>query len=389
MRTTDEAVVQYLATAGERKEHPYHMWDSIQSTPRALSRCLDADVLDQAKMVAETMRERQVTNVVFCGCGSSYFASIGAACCMRLLGGMRSSAENPFELLHYPLGSWGSRDALIVVSHSGSTEVDIHLVREAVRRGVTTVAISDVPESPLASHSEFQMITGDGLDPALPKTRSFTSGLFRALLLAFAVRKAYLGEAAWADELRTMPEFAMHTLVNLDSPTQELALRWTALERFVVVGAGPNLACAHETALKLMEMLGASALGLQLEEAAHGPELSLNQRCGVIVLAPYQSSASAARAQQVARAALATGARVAVVMGSANRLTDEVDAVLRIGVPVREAASPVLFTLPLQMLAYRLALAREIHPDLGMASRDGPLRAAAILRGLNPAEVLR
>jgi glucosamine--fructose-6-phosphate aminotransferase (isomerizing) len=150
-----------------------------------------------------------------------------------------------------------------------------------------------------------------------------------------------------------------------------------ARRRFWFVGGGPNAATAREGALKLSETAWLPAVAFEPESFLHGPSAALEAEDALVLIAP--PGPARARALDVARAARAIGAEVLVLAREDDREAAAV-AGETIALPeVDEALSPILAVVPLQLLAYHVAVARGRNPDLLRADDPAHARARAAL----------
>ena len=234
----------------------------------------------------------------------------------------------------------------VAVSQSGRSPDLIDSVTAARKRGALTLAVTNAIDSPLAAAAELAVDVGAGAERAVAATKTYTAELL-ALYLLFA------GERA-ADSAGTLPPAAARTLaLTSDEELAQFAARFRFAERLVLTARGYSYATAREGALKLMETSYLSAMAFSGADLLHGPMAMIDRSVPVIaVTSPGRG-----------------GAAMEPVL---DRLA-EIDAdVLRVGVAdglpiaspgVPEQLYPILEILPLQRLAWRLALDRGIDPD--------------------------
>ncbi len=239
------------------------------------------------------------------------------------------------------------RDVLFVaVSQSGRSPDLIDSVTAARDRGALTLAVTNAIDSPLAAASELAVDVRAGVERAVAATKTYTAELLSLYLLL-------AGERA-ADTAAALPQAAAETLALTSAAELEhLAARFRFAERLVLTARGYSYATAREGALKLMETSYLSAMAFSGADLLHGPLAMIDRSVPVIAIT------SPGRG----------GAAMEPVLA---RLT-ELDAdVLRVGVEdglpiasagVPEQLYPILEILPLQRLAWRLALDRGIDPD--------------------------
>jgi glutamine---fructose-6-phosphate transaminase (isomerizing) len=234
----------------------------------------------------------------------------------------------------------------VAVSQSGRSPDLVDSLSMARSRGALTLAVTNAIDSPLAQAAEIAVDVRAGTERAVAATKSYTAELL-ALYLLFA------GERA-AAEVAGLPEAAARTLaLTPDDRLEQIAAGFLHAERLVLTARGYSYATAREGALKLMETSYLSAMAFSGADLLHGPMAMIDESVPVIAIT------SPGKGGQAMEPVL-------------ERLS-EVDAqVLRVGTEdglpiatedVPEQLYPILEILPLQRLAWRLALDRGVDPD--------------------------
>jgi glucosamine--fructose-6-phosphate aminotransferase (isomerizing) len=239
------------------------------------------------------------------------------------------------------------RDVLFVaVSQSGRSPDLVESLAVARERGAVSLAVTNSPDSPLAQAAEIAVDVRAGEERAVAATKTYTAELL-ALHLLFA------GEHA-ARDAAPLPEAAARTLaLTSDERLAGVAAGFRNTEHVVVTGRGYSYATAREAALKLMETSYVSAQAFSGADLLHGP-LAMIDRC-----VPVIAITSPGKGGDAMRAVL-------------ERLAELEAPILRVGVrdglaiaadAVPEHLIPILEIIPLQRLAWRLALDRGLDPD--------------------------
>ncbi len=234
----------------------------------------------------------------------------------------------------------------VAVSQSGRSPDLIDSVTLARDRGALTLAVTNAIDSPLASAAELAVDVRAGVEHAVAATKTYTAELLSLYLLL-------AGEHA-AETAAALPQAAAETLaLTSDEQLAQLAARFRFAERLVLTARGYSYATAREGALKLMETSYLSAMAFSGADLLHGP-LAMIDRSIPVIAVTSPGRGGAAMEPVLARLA-------------------ELDAdVLRVGVedglPIASAGMPeqlypILEIMPLQRLAWRLALDRGIDPD--------------------------
>lgn len=352
------SVPDFLRSAFERKTHPFLVWEGIVSIPGALAAVLEPEV--QANIVRAAAALHGAKEVHLIGCGTSLFAALAGASALSAVAGVPAAAHNAFEFAAYPPAGLVN-SALLAISHTGGTPVVSDAVEFAAKHGAVCVGVTDVPASPVGRQVQYVLADGSGREPSLPKTRSYVTALLRLYLLALAVAEGRGRDtAAYRQALDVAPPQAEALLASSEALVQRLVSSLKPGRPAFLIGAGPNVATVSEGALKLQETAQVPALAWELEEAMHGPWVSINPGDLVVLLA--LRGPSQAKALGLAAALRHIGATLWVVTDdpAASPATEFV-TVLPAGLP--EYFTPLYAILPLYRFAYGLALAGGRRPD--------------------------
>jgi len=260
-----------------------------------------------------------------------------------------------------------------VISQSGETADTLAALREAVRRGHPTMAITNVAESTMAREASVSLPTWAGVEKAIPATKSFTAQLTVAYLLA--VYAAQVRGAMAADEvaarvmaLEGLPALIEAQLAGWEVAAEKLATKYADAETFLYLGRGIHYAIAREGALKLKESSYVHAEGYPTGELKHGPNALVSEETPLIVVATVDASDSESALRYEKTAQLLEdmkkqGARVLAIcndgdMHIAALATDVIQVQ-----PVGEYLLPIEEVVPLQMFSYFIAVRHGVDVD--------------------------
>jgi glucosamine--fructose-6-phosphate aminotransferase (isomerizing) len=360
-----------------RTAHPYHLYDAIHAQPALIERVLSRrDAIERA---ADAMAEKD--RITFVGIGTSLHAAQVAELWMRefTAGRIWPHFEQSFELVNHPI-AFGPRDAVIVITHTGTTSASVAALRSARDSGALTIAITGEMSGAEIHGADFHIETCDQ-EVSFAYTKSYTTALaaLALMLLRVAKRKALLAPDIDARTIERIPELIRQAL-TLEPQIREIAKTIAPLSRIVLFGAGVGWPTAREGALKIKESCYIAAEGFETEEVLHGPFSEIDNRAALIGL--FTGAASDNRARQILRAAGELKMlRIAIASPSANH---EISAEHTLVVPELAATTKsetgewlAAFThlIPLQLLNYFIALERGVNPDSGR--QDQPAHAAA------------
>jgi len=360
-----------------RTAHPYYVYEAIHAQPKSIEQVLagQAEVERAADAVAQKAR------ITFVGIGTSLHAARVAESWMREFTGGRLLAhcEQSFELVHHPI-AFGAGDAVIVITHTGTTTASIEALRMARAAGALTVAITGQwsaatgggTSGDAVCSADFHIQTCEQ-EVAFAYTKSYTTALaVLALLIARVVeRKKLLIGAPPLAALERVPDLLRQAL-QLEPASRELAKRVAALARIEIFGSGAAWATASEAALKIKEACYIAAEGFETEEILHGPFSETDSRGSLLGL--FTGGPTDQRGRQILRAAGELKMpRASITTPSANH---DLSAEQILQVPeAPEWLAAFVHLIPLQLLTYFLALERGVSPDTGRMEQ--PAHAAA------------
>lgn len=352
-----------------RKAHPYYVYDAIQAQPEFIEKILQKT--EGIGRAADAIAEKERITLV--GIGTSLHAARVAESWMREFSAGRLWAhyEQSFELVHHPV-AFTAKDAVIVITHTGTTTASVEALRKARAAGALTVAITGEMSGEGVRQADFQIETCDQ-EVAFAYTKSYTTALAAlAILIARIVeRRKVLAEGYSHKELSQVPGW-MREALKLEPQVRELAKQMAPLARIEIFGTGVGWATSSEAALKIKEACYIAAEGFETEEILHGPFSETDSRATLIGLLTGRETD--ARARQILRAAGELKMlRAAIASPSANH---DISAAHILVVPeVAEWLTAFVHLVPLQLLTYFLALERGLNPDTGR--QDQPAHAAA------------
>ncbi|MFO0773224.1 MAG: glutamine--fructose-6-phosphate transaminase (isomerizing) [Nitrospiraceae bacterium] len=256
-------------------------------------------------------------------------------------------------------------DLFVTISQSGETADTLAAAREAKAKGARVVSIVNVVGSTLARESDGVLYTHCGPEIGVASTKAFTSQLTALYLLALhlgRVRGALSAKdgKAWLDRLVALPAL-VKTILAREAEIVAIAKRYYKKRNFLYLARGINYPIALEGALKLKEISYIHAEGYAAGEMKHGPIALIDKDMPVVVLAPrdrlYEKTVSNLMEVKARHAPV-----IAIVAEGERELGKTADAVFTIP-ETHPLLSPILFTIPLQLLAYHIAILRGADVD--------------------------
>jgi len=361
----NKEAIETLKNSKERDHHPFWIWESIMSTPKMLGECLAEPVYSQIKIVADKCVQKQVDKIFLLGTGSSFFATVAEKFAFEAYTGIQTTSCLTTEFREYPPISFDDHSAVFFHSHSGSTKGDPETVQKVRDLGGYTVGITDIRESALAKCVDDLIIGPGGPKIELPATRTYSTTVFRMMLLAIELgKKTNFQEAALEGEkqLKMIPDILENIAQKYAVEAPDIVDSLKSCRSFFVIGSGPNFATADEGALGFSQSSGVTCQAFQLENFLHGPIQTLRPDMGVILIAapgPFQE-----RILNTAKACKIIGAKVALLLPEGLNLKFDCDMLMELPADIPELLTPLLYVTPLWQTAYYFSiLGKGTHTD--------------------------
>lgn len=298
------------------------------------------------------------------GIGTSYHAALVGSWFLRATGA-DARAVLSFDLAHYPESfRISADDAVIVMAHTGVKTFSGVAMQRAVEAGATVISVGSLSAEHPGSRLILRTIERE-------KSAAYTSSHLTAMTVLAQIAASLGGDgvAGLREELGKLPDQVADVLSRQD---EVLPISKEAVSRRVyAAGAGPNEATATELVIKAREAAYGHVDGLAIEQFLHGPMVAINaEDLAVLIHVP---GAAAERVAQIAAVIDAIGTQLWIV-------GQPVTAVPRATVftlpETSELVSPLLAVVPMQILAYQMAVEKGLNPDT--FRRDNPVYKEAI-----------
>ncbi len=362
------------STAAPIFEHA--MLREIYDQPRALAETIeryapDAGLMTEAfRPVADTLRGRE--RLVIAASGSSRHAGLAAEIMLEDLAGLAVDVEYASEYTYRSTHTIQD-PGVLVISQSGETADTLAALREAKIRGLRTLAITNNPHSSMAIEADASLPTYAGPEKAIPATKSFTTQL--AVLYALALFLARLrgrmtlpAVERHCEELRKLPFLLEQAIERWRQQIAATAPELRGSRAFLYLGRGVHYAIAREGALKLKESAYLQAEGYPAGELKHGPNALVSTDAPLIFIAtsdPLNEDAML-RYRKVIQLMKEMRAQGATILAIATEGDEEAAGIAHwcIHVPATEdLLSSILEVVPLQLLAYQMAMENGVNMD--------------------------
>jgi glucosamine--fructose-6-phosphate aminotransferase (isomerizing) len=362
--------VTWDASAAEKSGYPHFMLKEINEQPQTILDTMrgrysydtgEADLADIGLTPADLLA---VDRIWIVACGTSWHAGqVG-----KYL--LEEMVRTPVQVdigseFRYRDPLVGKNDLFITISQSGETADTLAAAREAKEKGARVLSIVNVVGSTLARESDGVLYTHCGPEIGVASTKAFTAQLTALYLLALHLARVrnvmnVADGKAWLDRLVRLPTL-VKGILGREAEIVAIAKRYYKKRNFLFLGRGINYPIALEGSLKLKEVSYIHAEGYAAGEMKHGPIALIDRDMPVVVLAPrdrlYEKTVSNLMEVKARRAPV-----IALVAEGERELGRTADSVFTVP-DTHPLMSPILFTIPLQLLAYHIAVLRGADVD--------------------------
>ena len=354
----------------EKGGFKHFMLKEIHEQPRAVRDTLLGRVsLESAAIHLEEMNLsddylREVDRMAIIACGTSWHAGLVGKFLIERLAGVPVEVDYASEY-RYRSPLVNEKTLPVLISQSGETADTLAALREAKSRGAETLGICNVQGSMLTREASGTVYTHAGPEIGVASTKAFTSQLVAVTLLAIRLGQArgVLSDEQMLEIVRHLYHIPaqMEHYLDDESAILELAKTFQNHRDFLYLGRGVNYPIALEGALKLKEISYIHAEGYPAGEMKHGPIALIDEEMPVVAVAPHDS-VYAKMLSNIEEVKARSGIVIAVTDEEDADLAAKADAVIQVP-QTHELLSPLLMALPMQLLAYHIALLRGCDVD--------------------------
>ncbi|WP_110654317.1 glutamine--fructose-6-phosphate transaminase (isomerizing) [Salinicola halimionae] len=392
VRLSDAHGIEIFDTNGKPAEHPVHTYEhgdaaasrgeyrhfmlkEIHEQPAVIAATLEgrlsgSHVLESSFGVGARALFERVKQVHIVACGTSYHAGMVARYWLEKLAGLPTTVEVASEY-RYREVVVPENTLFVTLSQSGETADTLAALRYAKSRAKSrdktsgylgTLAICNVPGSSLTRESDLALMTQAGPEIGVASTKAFTTQLVALMLLTLSLRKQRGDEreASLVQALRGLPT-VLDSALSMDGPIAELSEAFAEKHHALFLGRGTQFPIALEGALKLKEISYIHAEAYPAGELKHGPLALVDADMPVVAVAPNDELLEKLKSNlQEVRARggeLFVFADEGVALTAADNLR-----VLHVP-PVDELLAPIVYTIPLQLLSYHVAVLKGTDVD--------------------------
>ncbi|WP_290661140.1 glutamine--fructose-6-phosphate transaminase (isomerizing) [Ignavibacterium sp.] len=348
---------------------PHFMLKEIMEQPESLRNSMRGRILledGNAKLGGLADVEERLVNsnrFLISACGTSWHAGLVGEYMLEQFTRIPTEVEYASEFRYRnPIVS--RNDTVFFISQSGETADTLAALREAKMRGALALGICNAVGSSIARESDAGVYTHAGPEIGVASTKAFTSQLVVLALITLLIgRRKFLSREEGrkiAEELSIIPD-KVEKILKLNPEIEQIAEKFKDAKNFLYLGRGYNFPVALEGALKLKEISYIHAEGYPAAEMKHGPIALIDENMPVVFIAPKDSTYEKIKSniQEVK-------ARGGKIIAIASENDDEIDHIVDYNVKIPdtiEMLRPILSVIPLQLLAYHIAVKKGLNVD--------------------------
>jgi glucosamine--fructose-6-phosphate aminotransferase (isomerizing) len=341
------------------------IYEQASSIANTLENCIIDDVVQDhifGKNASELFDKTRAIQIV--ACGTSYHAALVASYWIKSIAGLNCVVDIASEF-RYGDALIHDGTLFITISQSGETADTLSALKKAKRQPyIGSLSICNVIESSLTRESDLVFLTRAGVEIGVASTKAFTTQLTAMLLLTLALAKRNgidkMLEIKIAQLLATLPG-RVSDVLKLDSKIAKTAIKFANKQHTLYLGRGSMLPIAMEGALKLKEISYIHAEAYAAGELKHGPLALVNEEMPVVVVAPKNDLLNKL-ISNIHEVSARDGELFVFADSSVN--LEKIDDIHKIEIePVNDIIAPIIFTIPLQLFAYHVAVLKGADID--------------------------
>ena len=354
--------------SAELGRYRHFMQKEIHEQPRAVADTLEGRLLgDQVLEESFGSRAQEIFDatrqVQIIACGTSYHAGLVAQHWLEYVG-IPCEVEVASEY-RYRRHAHREGTLVVTISQSGETADTLAALEEATRQGIAgSLVICNVPESSLVRESDLAFMTHCGPEVGVASTKTFVSAMTGLLLLALVLSRRQGFDAGFEShvvrQIRTLPA-ALESVLGMEEAIAEVAKVFGDKEHALFLGRGAHFPIAMEGALKLKEISYIHAEAYPAGELKHGPLALVDEKMPVVAVAPNDLLIEKLKSNL--EEVRARGGRLFLFADPGSGFIESEDVRILQVAPVDSAIAPIIYTVPLQLLSYHVALIKGTDVD--------------------------
>jgi len=351
-------------------------WDADQIEKGGFKHFMLKEIFEQPKAIENTIRGRihdkeivksfdfnlnKLNKIIIVACGTSWHAALLGKYFLEELTGIPVEVDYASEF-RYRNPIVNKNDLVIAISQSGETADTLAALVEARDKGAKTYGIVNVVGSTIARFVDSGIYLHAGPEIGVASTKAFSCQVTALLILGLLIgqKKGFDNDQEFLSELKQLPSIVEET-IKLNEEIKNIAVKYKDSKHFLYLGRGLNFPVALEGALKLKEISYIHAEGYPAAEMKHGPIALIDEKMPVVFVAPHDRTYEKILSNM--EEVRARGGRIIAIINQEDSKVRELAESVILVPNSSDYLSPIINTLPLQLLAYHIADMKGLDVD--------------------------
>jgi glucosamine--fructose-6-phosphate aminotransferase (isomerizing) len=363
--TREPKIIDWTPEMAVKQGYPHYMIKEIHEQPVTLRNTLrlQEHYLDLMATFLDRARE-----VFLVACGTSYHACLASSYMFSKLAFLATYPVIASEFVEQHGKSVNIDSTILTVSQSGETADTLAAVNAARQRAATVLGLTNVIGSTLTRVSRVYIGQQSGPEIGVAATKTFTSQLsvLAGLALRLAKQRGKVSQDEMdflADRLKRLPETVDTVIRTQEDKVHQIAKKYKDAKAFFFLGRGISTATAYEGRLKLMEIAYVPAMAFPAGESKHGPISLIEPGFPVVFICPKDDTHKTVIGNIMEMKARGASI-IAIVEEGDEEIKRLADDYVELPKEIPEVLSPIPYVVPLQLLAYHMAVEKGLNPDM-------------------------
>jgi glucosamine--fructose-6-phosphate aminotransferase (isomerizing) len=359
-------IIDWTPEMAVKQGYPHFMIKEIHEQPETLRNTLRAQehYLDLISKFLDRANE-----VFMVACGTSYHACLAGSYMFSKLAFLPTSPVYASEFVEQHGKSVNIDSTILAVSQSGETADTLAAVTCSQQRAATIIGLTNTIGSTLTRVSRVYIGQQSGPEIGVAATKTFTSQLSVIAQLAFELGncrgKVSQDEMDYlAERLDRLPETVEAIILTQEEKIKALAKKYKDSKIFFFLGRGINTATAYEGRLKLMEIAYVPAIAFPAGESKHGPISLIEPGFPVVFICPKDGQTHKTLIGNIQEMKARGASIISIIEEGDEEIKALSDDYVEVPTGIPEVLSPIPFIIPLQLLAYYIAVEKGLNPDM-------------------------
>ncbi|MFB3889148.1 MAG: glutamine--fructose-6-phosphate transaminase (isomerizing) [Candidatus Bathyarchaeia archaeon] len=363
--TREPKIIDWTPEMAVKQGYPHFMIKEIHEQPETLRNTLrmQAHYLDLISTFLDRANE-----VFFVACGTSYHACLAASYMFSKLAFLPTYPVYASEFIEQHGKSVNIDSTILAVSQSGETADTLAAVTASQQRAATILGLTNTIGSTLTRVSRVYIGQQSGPEIGVAATKTFTSQLsvLAQLAIRLSTKRGKVSQDDMdylADRLEKLPETVEAIILTQEQKIKQLAKKYRNAHIFFFLGRGINTATAYEGRLKLMEIAYVPAIAFPAGESKHGPISLIEPGFPVVFICARDGQTHKTLIGNIMEMKARGASIITVIEEGDEEIKALSDDYIEVPKGIPEVLSPIPFVIPLQLLAYYMAVEKGINPD--------------------------